>query len=79
MIVTISIVEMLSRAVRVKIPNGVLPEKAMEVVRKKYDDGKIVLDADDFVDHSGEFNIADIDADDIDGFEYQLNEQGEEV
>lgn len=79
MIVTITIVEMHSRAVRVKIPNGVQPEKAMEVVQKKYDDGEIVLDADDFVDHFGQLKIADIDADDIDGFEYQLNEQGEEV
>lgn len=79
MIVTISIVEMLSRGVRVKIPNGLSPEKAMEIVREKYDDGKIMLDCDDFVHHSGELNIADIDADDVDDFDYQLNEQGEEV
>jgi hypothetical protein len=81
MIVTVSIVEMLSRAVKVKIPDDMPSEKAMEIVKEKYDSGKIVLDSDDFVSGSGEFNVAYTE-DDSEAYgdpDYQLNEQGEEV
>lgn len=80
MIVTVSIVEMLSRPVKVKIPDSMSPEKAMDFVRRKYDDGHIVLDADDFVSGSGEFNIAYTE-DDSEAYgdpDYALNEKGVE-
>lgn len=81
MIVTVSIVEMLSRPIKVKIPDGMPPEKAVDIVRKKYDGGEIVLDADDFVSGSGEFNVAytEEDTEAYGDPDYQLNEQGEEV
>lgn len=81
MIVTVSIVEMLSRAVKVKIPDDMPSEKAVEIVKEKYDNGEIMLDCDDFVSGSGEFNVAYTE-DDSEAYgdpDYQLNEQGEEV
>jgi hypothetical protein len=38
----------------VKIPDGSNTMDAVTLVREKYDDGDIILDADDFVSHSGE-------------------------
>jgi hypothetical protein len=38
----------------VKIPDGSNTMDAVNLVREKYDDGDIVLDADDFASHSGE-------------------------
>lgn len=54
MIVCVSVREELCRSVFVRVPDGCLSADAVELVRKKYDDGDIVLDADDFVSHSGE-------------------------
>ena len=54
MIVCVSVSETLCRSVFVKIPDGSNTADAVDLVRKKYDDGYIVLDADDFVSHSGE-------------------------
>lgn len=54
MIVCVSVMETLCRPVFVKMPDGSSTKDAVELVRKKYDDGDIVLDADDFVSHSGE-------------------------
>lgn len=54
MIVCVSVMEQLCRPVFVKIPDGTNTMDAVNLVREKYDDGDIVLDADDFVSHSGE-------------------------
>lgn len=54
MIVCVSVSEILCRPVFVKIPDGLSTKDAVELVREKYGNGDIVLDADDFVSHSGE-------------------------
>lgn len=54
MIVCVSVSELLVRPVFVKIPDGSNTMDAVNLVREKYDDGDIVLDADDFASHSGE-------------------------
>lgn len=54
MIVCVSITELLCRPVFVKIPDGASTIDAVDLVREKYDDGDIVLDAGDFVSHPGE-------------------------
>lgn len=53
MIVCVSVSEVLCRSIFVKIPDGAYPMDAVNLVREKYDDCDIVLDADDFVCHSG--------------------------
>lgn len=81
MIVTVSIVEILSRGVKVKIPDWMAPENAVKIVEKYYDDGDIVLDNDDFVSGSGEVNVAYTETDDESDCEpdFQIDEQGNEV
>ena len=54
MIVCVSVMEMLCRPVLVKIPDGASTEIAVDLVRDKYYNGDITLNADDFVSHSGE-------------------------
>lgn len=54
MIVCVSVSELLCRPVFVKIPDGSNTMDAVNLVREKYDDGDIILNADDFVSHSGE-------------------------
>lgn len=54
MIVCVSVSEVLCRSVFVKIPDGSSTMDAVNLVRDKYNNGEIVLDADDFVCHSGE-------------------------
>jgi hypothetical protein len=45
---------MLCRPVFVKIPDDSSATDAVDLVREKYNNGEIILDADDFVCHSGE-------------------------
>lgn len=54
MIVCVSVLETLCRPVFVKICNGSSTTDAVNLVRDKYNKGDIVLDANDFVCHSGE-------------------------
>lgn len=54
MIVCVSVSETLCRPVFVKIPDGSNTMDAVDLVRKRYDDGDIILDSDDFSPHSGE-------------------------
>lgn len=54
MIVCVSITEQLCRSVFVKMPDESPTYDAVKFVKDRYYNGDIVLDADDFVSHSGE-------------------------
>jgi hypothetical protein len=80
MIVAISIAETYVQSVLVKVPDGSSEEVARRFVQDEYNKGRITvnLDACDYLDGSGEVQVAysDKDEDKFGSPDYTLNEEG---
>lgn len=81
MIVAISIAETYVQSVLVKVPDGSSEEMARRFVQNEYNKGRITVDTNacDFLDGSGEVQVAYSDKDEnkFGSPDYTLNEEGE--